>query len=61
MFLKWKDYENHIDIEIKAVKNLSNEEGKKKLLSFFNPVVLPNWRVSAFVRFIVVGLHKKLS
>ena len=30
MFLKRKDYEHHIDIEIKAVKNPTSEEGKKR-------------------------------
>ena len=27
----------------------------------FYPAVLPKWRVSAFVRFIVAGLYKKLN
>ena len=27
----------------------------------FYPVVLPNWRVSAFARFIFAGLYKKLN
>ena len=29
MVLKCNDYEHHVDIEIKAVKNPTNEEGKK--------------------------------
>ena len=31
MFLKCKDYEHHIDIEIKAVTNPTSEEGKKEI------------------------------
>ena len=31
LFLKCKDYERHIDTEIKAVKNPTSEEGKKEI------------------------------
>ena len=29
--MKSKDYEHHIDIEIRAVENPTNEEGKKEI------------------------------
>ena len=31
------------------------------MYNYFYPVLLPNWRVSAFVRFMVAGLYKKLN
>ena len=48
LFLKCKDYEQHIDTEIKAAKNLTSEEGKKetdslhKARRMFTPQLL--WR-----------------